>query len=136
IGLPATGDALAPEALQNYANAGGGLHVVFPTASGVQTQNQLYQTCKTRGANAGQYSWPNLYAATGKPATDANGAAIATYDTANGNAPVFTPASTSETDLENQISAAINGVKACTFDLSNVGGKSIKVDLTQLAKAT
>jgi hypothetical protein len=135
IGLPASGDNLAPEALQNYANAGAGLSVVFPTAAGVQTQNQLYETCKTRGMNAGQYSWPNLYATTGKPATDANGAALATYGAAGGNAPVYSPASTSETDLENQISAAINGVKACTFDLSNVGGKSIKVDLTQLAKA-
>jgi hypothetical protein len=136
IGLPLTGDNLAPEALQNYANAGAGLNVVFPTASGVQTQNQLYESCKTRGANAGQYSWPNLYALTGKPATDANGAAIATYGTANGNATVYSPASGSETDLENQISAAINGVKSCTFGLSNVGGRSIKVDLTQLGKAT
>jgi hypothetical protein len=136
IGLPATGDNLATEALQNYANAGAGLPVVFPTASGIQTQNQLYSQCKTRGGNAGQYSWPNLYAATGKPATDADGAAIASYGTAGGNATVFTPASTSETDLEKQISAAINGVKACSFDLSNVGGKSIKVDLTKLSQAT
>jgi hypothetical protein len=136
IGLPLNGDNLAPEALQNYANAGAGLPVVFPTANGVQTQNQLYQSCKTRSGNAGQYGWPGLYALTGKPMTDSGGLAIATYGTAGGNAKVFTPASTSETDLENQITAAINGVKACSFDLSNVGGKSIKVDLTQLGKAS
>ena len=137
IGLPLTGDNLAPEALQNYANAGAGLPVVFPTANGIQTQNQLYNSCNNRGMNAGMYSWPNLYAAAGKSAmTGTNGVAIATYGTAGGNAPVYSPASTSEKDLENQISAAINGVKSCTFDLSDVNGKSIKVDLTQLGKAT
>jgi hypothetical protein len=136
IGLPLNGDNLAPEALQNYANAGAGLPVVFPTANGIQTQNQLYQSCKTRSGNAGQYGWPGLYAMTGKPMTDSGGLAIATYGAAGGNAPVFTPASTSEKDLENQISAAINGVKSCTFDLSDVNGKSIKVDLTKLAQAT
>lgn len=136
LGLPAQGDNLAAAALQNFANAGAGKPVVFPTVNGVQTQNQLYETCKGMGTNAGTDSWGSLYAATGKPATDANGAAIATYGTTAGNATVFSPASTSETDLENQISAAINGVKACTFDLSDVNGKSIKVDQTQLAKAT
>ena len=38
--------------------------------------------------------------------------------------------------MENQISAAISGVKSCTFDLSDVDGKSIKVDLTMLATAS
>jgi hypothetical protein len=61
---------------------------------------------------------------------------LATYATPAGPAKVFTPSSTSTTDLANQIAAAINGVKSCSFDLSDIGGKSIKVDTTKLSQAT
>ena len=37
--------------------------------------------------------------------------------------------------LVTQLSAALSGVKSCSFDLSDVGGKSIKVDTTKLASA-
>jgi hypothetical protein len=37
--------------------------------------------------------------------------------------------------LTNQLSTAIAGVKSCTFDLTDVGGKSIKVDTTKLNQA-
>ena len=39
------------------------------------------------------------------------------------------------TALVNAISAVVAGVKSCTFDLSDVGGKSIKVDTSKLAQA-
>ena len=53
IGLPDPGDNLAPAALQNFANAGAGHRIVFPTENGVQTQNQLYYECTGKGTNPG-----------------------------------------------------------------------------------
>ena len=48
----------------------------------------------------------------------------------------YTPDSTTQTDARSiSISAALAGVKSCTFDLGDVNGKSIKVDLTKLAQA-
>ena len=41
-----------------------------------------------------------------------------------------------ESMLTTQLSAALSGVKSCSFDLSDVNGKSITVDTTMLAKAS
>jgi hypothetical protein len=45
------------------------------------------------------------------------------------------PSVTDQTQLVNQLSTALAGVKSCTFDLTDVGGKAIKVDVTKLAQA-
>jgi hypothetical protein len=47
----------------------------------------------------------------------------------------YQPSASDETMLTTQLSAALAGVKSCSFDLSDVGGKSIKVDTTKLASA-
>src|SRR4029077_9264060 len=49
---------------------------------------------------------------------------------------VYAPSSTMQQALVDQISAALADVKSCTFDLSNVNGKSIKVVRTMLNKAS
>jgi hypothetical protein len=38
--------------------------------------------------------------------------------------------------LATQLAAALSGVKSCSFDLSNINGKAISVDLNQLNKAS
>jgi hypothetical protein len=48
----------------------------------------------------------------------------------------FQPNASDQTMLVTQLSAALSGVKSCTFDLSSINGKSIKVDLNQLSKAS
>src|SRR5215831_19507335 len=40
-----------------------------------------------------------------------------------------------QTMLVNQLTQALTGVKSCTFDLTNVGGRAIKVDFSQITKA-
>ena len=50
-------------------------------------------------------------------------------------AKVFAPDSTNQTALVNAISAAVAGVKSCVFDLGNIDGKSIHVDLNALDQA-
>jgi hypothetical protein len=118
------------QALLNFANAGVGQPVTIPTGIGASTGMDVYNQCNGQGTAAMTSSWSSLLTAAGKSMTS-----IANYGTTEGTATVFAPSSTSETDLENAISAAISGVKSCSFDLSDVGGKSIKVDLTKLALA-
>jgi hypothetical protein len=131
IADPSTSTALYTTILQDFANAGVGQNATIPTGIGASTGMDVYNQCNGQGTAAGTSSWSSLLTAAGKSMTS-----LATYASPAGTATVFSPSSTSETALENAISTAINGVKSCTFDLSNVGGKSIKVDLTQLSKAT
>ena len=55
---------------------------------------------------------------------------VGTYATTAGPTKPFKPDASSQTMLVTQLSTALAGVKSCTFDLSDVGGKSIKVDTT------
>jgi hypothetical protein len=48
----------------------------------------------------------------------------------------YTPSASNQSMLVSQLQTALAGVKSCSFDLSDVDGKSIKVDTTQLAKAS
>ena len=128
LGLPTdVGGSVAfnTTVLQNLANAGAGQN---PTLSGlgVSTGTDVYNQCN--GVNG----WKTIMTAAALPAS----MSLATYGTPAGTAKVFTPSSTSTTDLANQIAAAISGVKSCTFDLSDIGGKSIKVDHDQAGQAT
>jgi hypothetical protein len=128
IGLPSTGaQTTAPAILQSFANAGAGLTVALPPVGGLSVPSDISSQCAGSAGSAD--SWAGFLAASGHTG------AIATYGSPAGKATVYTPSSTSTADLATQISAAISGVKSCTFDLSNVNGKSIKVDLTQLASA-
>jgi hypothetical protein len=127
LGLPTdVGGSVAfnTTVLQNLANAGAGQN---PTLSGlgVSTGTDVYNQCN------GAAGWKAIMTAAALPAS----MSLATYGTPAGTAKVFTPSSTSTTDLANQIAAAISGIKSCTFDLSDIGGKSIKVDTTKLAQA-
>ena len=47
----------------------------------------------------------------------------------------YTPSASNQSDLVTQLTKALSGVKSCSFDLSDVGGKSIKVDTSKLASA-
>ncbi len=131
IGLPTTLNSIGAAVLKDFANAGAGQGVLVPAGSGATTATDVYNQCNGTGTAAGSDSWSSLHAAAGRTASQP----LATYSATGGTATVFSPGSTSETDLENAISAAISGVKSCTFDLSDVGGRSIKVDTTKLAQA-
>jgi hypothetical protein len=128
IGLPSqlgSGTAFNTSALQDFANAGAGLTVAVPTVGGVSSATDIYNQCN------GYAPWKALWTAAARTGMTA----LSSYGTPGGAATVFAPTTTSTTDLANQISAAISGVKSCSFDLSDVGGRSIKVDTTKLAQA-
>jgi len=128
IGLPSqlgSGTAFNTSALHDFANAGAGLTVAVPTVGGVSSATDIYNQCN------GYAPWKTLWTAAARTGMTA----LSTYGTPGGAATVFAPTTTSTTDLANQIAAAISGVKSCSFDLSDVNGKSLKVDLTKLAQA-
>jgi hypothetical protein len=125
IGLPTNmGTNISAASLQNFANAGTGQPVTYADPN-APNAGQVYNQCN---GNAG---WQALWTAAGK----AMGVPLATYSATGGNATVFAPTSTSQSALVTQISAALAGVKSCSFDLTNVNGKSIKVDTTKLNQA-
>jgi hypothetical protein len=121
IGLPTSLNSISPNVLQGLANAGADLPVAVPTGSGATTAQDVHNQC------ASDNGWST--AATAATLTTPT---FTTYSPTGGNATVFSPTSTSQQALADQISAALNTVKSCSFDLT---GK-IKVDLTQLSKAS
>jgi hypothetical protein len=63
------------------------------------------------------------------------GMTLGTYMATAGTTRPYTPNAADQNMLITQLATAISGVKSCTFDLGDIGGKSIKVDLTKLDQA-
>lgn len=126
IGLPSDQSSYAMDALKAFANAGVGQPVAPPAQNGTPwTPSAINSQCQ------GRAGWKSIWTAAGRTGS----VPTASYQTTGGNATAYTPDPTNRTALVNAISAVVAGVKSCTFDLSDVGGKSIKVDTTKLAQA-
>jgi hypothetical protein len=139
VGLPSPQSQYAAQALQAWANAGAGLPPSLPVQSGqtlpaAQIRNNCY---------SGRPGYKAIWDMAGRAANEAT-ATYANTSTDGGagdagvvtmNAPVYAPGSTDQTALAKAIGAAIAGVKSCSFDLGDINGQSIKVDLTQLSSA-
>ncbi len=116
--------------LQAFANAGAGEPTLAPLSSGLDI-NAFYDQC----FNGNVAGWIADLNASGKAKT--RGTSLGTYSTTTmGPTKPFQPMASDESMLVSQLSAALAGVKSCSFDLSDVNGKSIKVDTTKLAKAS
>jgi hypothetical protein len=145
VGLPSPQSQYAAQALQAWANAGAGLPVSLPVQNGqslsaAQIRNNCYDGrpgYKAIWDMAGRTGSETT--ATYANATRADGGVGDGGATDGGvvtmNAPVYAPSSTDQTALSKAIAAAIAGVKSCSFDLGNINGQSIKVDLNQLGNA-
>jgi hypothetical protein len=118
---------LAPGVLQAFANAGAGEPTLPPVRTGGTTFD-FYDQC------ASIDGWKADLTASGQ--TPMRGDTLGVYSTTMGPTMPFTANATDQTMLVSQLSAALAGVKSCTFDLSNVGGKAIKVSLDKLGKAS
>jgi hypothetical protein len=113
--------------LQAFANAGAGEATVAPVRSGGTTFD-FYDQCN------GVTGWHADLVALGK--TAARGTTLGTYSATAGPTKPYMPSATDQTQLANQLAAALSGVKSCTFDLNDINGKAIKVDRNQLNKAS
>lgn len=145
LGLPSDASSYSTGALRAFANAGAGFPVAVAapgTAGGaLPTPTDIYNQCQ------GDMTWRSIWTMAGRTGTvpsavyegagGAGGAAAGAGGAAGGgrNATVYTPNPNDKNALVDTISKVLSGVKSCVFDLGNVNGQSIKVDLTQLDKA-
>jgi hypothetical protein len=127
LGVQTTLFDLGAGVLQAYANAGAGEPTVAPLRTGLDSF-AFYDQCN------GVAGWKADLTASGKP--NARGTTLGTYMATPGPTHPYMPSASDQTQLVSQLSAALSGVKSCTFDLNGVGGVPIKVDLTKLDKAT
>jgi len=117
---------LAPGVLQAFANAGAGEPTLAPVRTG-GTANDLWDQCN------GLAPWADDLTASGKPKE--RGTTLGTYSTAMGPTKPYMPSAANQTELVNQLSSALSGVKSCTFDLKEKDGNPLKVDRTMLTGA-
>jgi hypothetical protein len=130
FGLQTSQFNLPAGVLQAFANAGAGEATVAPL-HGTGAITDLYYQCNGGGANGGL--WPMDLVTAGK--TAAAGVSLGTYSATAGPTMPYQPNAADATQLATQLAAALSGVKSCTFDLSDVGGKAIKVDTSKLSQA-
>jgi hypothetical protein len=128
FGLQTTQFNLPPGVLQAFANAGAGETTVPGLAAGLDTV-AIFDQCQ------GVMPWRADLTASGHPTTRGPTATVGTYGTMRGPTTPYQPDAANSSMLVTQLSQALAGVKSCTFDLNDVGGKSIKVDTTKLGQA-
>ena len=126
FGVQTTLFDLAPGALQSFANAGAGEPTLAPVKAG-GSANDFYDQCNSVAGWAADL--------TASAQTPMRGDTLGTYSTTMGSTMPYTPSASNESQLVSQLTMALSGVKSCSFDLSDVGGKSIKVDTTKLSSA-
>jgi len=118
---------LPPAVLDAFANAGAGETTVASLMSGLDT-TAIFDQCQ------GVMPWRTDLTASGHPTTRGPTATVGTYGTPAGPTKPFKPNATDQNMLVTQLSAALAGVKSCSFDLNDVNGKMIKVDTTKLSQ--
>jgi hypothetical protein len=120
FGVRSANESITPEVLQAFANAGANAAVAQPYAS-----RNIFNECN------GYAPWKTAHTAAGRTMDQSLG----TYTTPGGTTTYYRPNPADQTALANQIATVVAGVKSCLFDLGDVNGKSLKVDLMQLDKA-
>jgi hypothetical protein len=136
FGVMATAiQTLAPGVLQAFTNAGAGEPTMAPLRGTNPSIDDFYDQCFNTGAPADDAAggWTRSFMATGKPMM--RGQTIGTYSATAGPTMPYMPDVTNQDKLVQQLSTALAGVKSCTFDLNNVDGKALKVNLQLLNKA-
>jgi len=127
LGVQTTLFDLPAGILKAYATAGAGEPTVAPLRSATGAVTDFYDQCN------GVAGWKNDLTASGKP--NARGSTLGAYSATAGPTNPYMPSAADQTQLVTQLSTALAGVKSCTFDLNDVGGKSIKVDAMKLDQA-
>jgi hypothetical protein len=139
MGIKSNVGQVPPSVLQAYANAGAGEPTVASLGSATAKLSDIFDQCQ------GRAGWLADLMTSGKPQMRCNPSpcdntapmytTIADYSATAGPTKPFAPDVADSAALVSQLGTALAGVKSCTFDLSNVGGQSIKVDLNQLSAA-
>lgn len=126
FGLKSTLSDVSDETLQAFANAGAGQPVTVPSIN--KTTTTAVQVCDSCAPTAG---WVADWKTIGRTQDCRSAAAtpesqtLGTYSATSGAATVYRPSATDQAALAQQIASVVQGLKSCTFDLSEV---SVNVD--------
>jgi hypothetical protein len=134
FGLQTANYNLAPGVLQAFANAGAGEATVAPLHASGQITDFYYQCNGTPPYNGSGGLWSKDLMTAGK--TAAAGSTLGTYSSTAGPTMPYTPDATNQSQLVTQLTMALSGVKSCVFDLSDVNGTAIKVNLNKLDRGS
>jgi hypothetical protein len=134
FGLQTAAYNLAPGVLQAFANAGAGEPTVAPLHASGQITDFFYQCNGTPPYNGSGGLWSMDMMTAGR--TLAAGNTLGMYSSTAGPTTPYQPDATNSSQLVTQLTTALSGVKSCTFDLSDVNGTSIKVNLNKLDRAS
>lgn len=133
FGLKSTLSDISDATLQAFANAGAGQPVALPFGQQGATAVAVCDSCSP------VTGWKGDWATTGR-AVDCRSAAataatqtLGTYSATDGMAPVYRPDAANQAALAAQIASVVQGLKSCTFDLSEV---SINLDLLSEASVS
>jgi von Willebrand factor type A domain len=125
FGLKSVGSTISEATLQAFANAGAGLPVKIPFGAEATDTQSLCYGC------SGRVGWVDEWKTTPgmKPDCTQTGSAatqaLGTYSATDGTAAVYRPDPADQAALAKQIASVVQGLKSCTFDLSEV---SVNVD--------
>jgi hypothetical protein len=132
FGLQSSVTTLPQGALQAFANAGAGEDVVVPLAPGTDLMSIFDQCYPTTGWKA---DFLAVHPECAVNSNNCRGMTIGTYRPTAGPTRPYMPDAANQAQLVQQLQMALQSVKTCTFDLSNINGVSIKVDLMLLGQA-
>jgi hypothetical protein len=121
--------------LEAFANAGAGEPTVAPLRGTNPNINDLYDQCFNMSAamtmpDDAAGGWTKQFLTTGKPMM--RGQTIGDYAATAGPTLPYKPDVADQATLVAQLSQALSGVKGCIFDLNNLDGKVLTVDMTML----
>lgn len=132
MGISTRLTTISDAVLQGFANAGAGQPVAPPYPAGQTLDlNAFWDRCNFIPG------WKADFDLTGRTPGHQNNpagpfATVGTYATAGGTAMVYKPDLTNQTALVTEITRALSGVKSCTFDLNDLQGQMLTVNLNLL----
>jgi hypothetical protein len=135
FGLQSAVASLSPNTLAAFANAGAGEPTKAPFQGTTTDLNAFWDQCNN------EPHWKADIVAKLPMCADAanfnacRGKTVGDYATTAGPTKPFTPDASSQSAIATQLKMALSSVKSCLFDLGDLNGQSIKVDLNQLDQA-
>jgi hypothetical protein len=127
FGLKSSLSDISDATLQAFANAGAGQPVASPF--GTTTLQSVCYSCQ--GVNGWKADW----AGNGRTmdCQTVGNQVLGTYADAAGTATVYRPDAANQKALTDQIAGAVQGIKSCTFDLSDF---TVNLDLLNMASVS
>jgi len=135
FGLQSAVATINPNTLQAFANAGAGEPTKAPVSGTTTNLTQYWDQCNNEPHWKADIVAKLPTCADAANFNDCRGKTVGDYAATAGPTKPFTPDPSSQSAIAQQLKTALSSVKSCTFDLGDLNGQSIKVDVNQLDQA-